>query len=216
MSDSLPKPPRCLLQIYAKYPQPGQVKTRLGRKLGAVLATRLYCHMLESTLSMATSLLPPDFAVELWGDSDAERPAFRCLLQRHAVLHYHRQVQGSLGERLCWGMQQGLQRAEHVLQIGTDCSVLQRGHIVAAHRALRAGSDVSLIPALDGGYVLIGFSRALPSVFDKIDWGTSRVLSQTRMAIADIGARVHLQPALWDVDTVEDLRHDRRHSALQA
>ena len=44
--------------------------------------------------------------------------------------------------------------------------------------AALASADVVLGPAEDGGYVLIGCSRAVPEIFREIEWGTNRVLEQ--------------------------------------
>ncbi len=49
-----------------------------------------------------------------------------------------------------------------VLLIGTDCPALTEVHIHSAANALRDGADVILIPAEDGGYVLIDMRSPQP------------------------------------------------------
>jgi hypothetical protein len=78
-------------------------------------------------------------------------------------------------------------------------------HLRGAANALREGIDVILIPAEDGGYVLIGTRTAQPALFANIAWGTKTVLAETRARI--IAQRLILaeRPPLWDVDTETDL-----------
>ena len=84
---------------------------------------------------------------------------------------------------------------------------------VAQAEAALASADVVLGPAEDGGYVLIGCSRAVPEIFRGIEWGTNRVLEQTLKSASQAQLRVTLLNTLWDVDRPEDWR---RFLALQA
>jgi glycosyltransferase A (GT-A) superfamily protein (DUF2064 family) len=88
--------------------------------------------------------------------------------------------------------------------IGTDCPAFTPEHLRAAAHALR-DADVVLIPAEDGGYVLIGARGAHPQLFSGIAWGTPTVLTETRARIAALGLKSIELPALWDIDTEADL-----------
>ncbi len=44
-----------------------------------------------------------------------------------------------------------------------------------------------------------------PQLFAGIAWGTSTVLAETRARIAALGLKAVELPALWDVDTEDDL-----------
>jgi rSAM/selenodomain-associated transferase 1 len=89
------------------------------------------------------------------------------------------------------------------LLIGTDCPALSPRDLQRAAAAL-AAHDVVLVPALDGGYVLIGLRRPQPALFDGIDWGTPAVLEATRARIAAAGLRAAELPPLPDLDTAAD------------
>jgi hypothetical protein len=79
--------------------------------------------------------------------------------------------------------------------------------IQAGVRQLRDGNDrIVLGPATDGGYYLIGMNRPCPSVFERIEWSTDRVLSQTVEAANAEGLRAVLLDEWRDVDEVADLR----------
>ena len=74
-----------------------------------------------------------------------------------------------------------------------------------------------MIPAEDGGYVLIGAACTEPArrdsilnaLFDDMPWSTDRVMALTRDRLQAISATWHELPALWDVDRPED------HARLQ-
>jgi glycosyltransferase A (GT-A) superfamily protein (DUF2064 family) len=71
--------------------------------------------------------------------------------------------------------------------------------------ALRAGSDMVVIPAEDGGYVLIGSRQPQPALFDGMTWGIETVMAETRRRLAQHGLTSRELPSLWDVDRPEDL-----------
>ena len=82
------------------------------------------------------------------------------------------------------------------------------GHLFALNfdfaKVKAADYDAVLIPAEDGGYVLIGLRRPLPEVFKGVAWSTPRVLAQTEAQLRAAGASWRLLPALWDVDEPAD------------
>ena len=96
--------------------------------------------------------------------------------------------------------------ARRVALVGSDLPSITPAHVTAAFAALAADPHaVVLGPAADGGYYLVA-GTIVPPIFNDCEWGTSRVLDQTRRAAAAVGMRVHLLETLADVDTPEDLR----------
>jgi glycosyltransferase A (GT-A) superfamily protein (DUF2064 family) len=91
------------------------------------------------------------------------------------------------------------------LVIGTDCAVLTAGHLRLAADMLRAGTDVVVYPAEDGGYVLIGMGRALPGLFGDMPWSTPEVMQETRRRLRGQDLAWREPCTLWDVDTPADL-----------
>lgn len=96
-------------------------------------------------------------------------------------------------------------RAEQVLVIGSDCPAMSAAYLDNALAKLHAGYDAVLGPALDGGYVMLGISRAEPSLFQEIRWGTDEVLAETSRRMNNLAWNWALAESLWDVDTPEDL-----------
>jgi rSAM/selenodomain-associated transferase 2/rSAM/selenodomain-associated transferase 1 len=188
--------------VLAKAPVPGQAKTRLAPLLGNVGAARAQRGFILRTL--ATARQASTGALTLHGALGIDHRLFRLLAQRHGVVCLP-QAEGNIGERMAAVMTGHFaqKRPPPLLIVGTDCPVLTPEHLQQAADALRT-HDVMLIPAEDGGYVLIGLRRALPSVFQRVDWSTPRVMAQTRERLNTIGARWVELPALWDVDDPPD------------
>jgi rSAM/selenodomain-associated transferase 2/rSAM/selenodomain-associated transferase 1 len=188
--------------VLAKAPVPGQAKTRLAPLLGDAGAARAQRGFILRTL--ATARQASTGALTLHGAPDLEHRLFRLLSQRHGVVCLP-QTEGDIGERMAAAMVNHFARTPHqpLLIVGTDCPVLTPGHLQQAADALQT-HDAVLIPAEDGGYVLIGLRRALPGVFRRVDWSTPRVMAQTRERLNAIGATWVELPALWDVDEPQD------------
>ena len=197
------------LQLFARLPVPGAVKTRLIPALGVQGACALHTRLLEGRFALLQACRQdPGMAVEWWVDSLKAHPLRE---QFHGAVLLQR---GSdLGERMLFACTSALQRPQCrlVILIGSDCPALNQDTIREACSALEAGHDVVLCPAFDGGYVLIGLSAAarpvMAKLFRGIDWGTERVLEQTLCRIRDAGLTCCLLRALPDVDRPEDLQY---------
>jgi uncharacterized protein len=196
------------IAIMAKAPIPGTAKTRLIPSIGAHAAAVLQERMTER--AVATALADAVGPVTLWCAPDPSHPSFRDLVARHAVT-LKRQPAGDLGARTLAAMAASKRTT---LVIGTDCPALTPAHLRAAANAL-GDAEVVLIPAEDGGYVLIGARAAHPQLFAGIAWGGATVLAETRARIAALGLAAVELPTLWDVDTESDLaRFEREHPEL--
>ena len=187
------------IAIMAKAPIPGLAKTRLISIIGAQAAAALQERLTERavTTAIAANVGP----VTVWCAPDATHDAFLKLVARTRVT-LRAQPKGDLGSRMLAAAAAG---NGPTLIIGTDCPALTEVHLRAAATALRDGIDVVLIPAEDGGYVLIGMRSAQPALFAGIAWGTKTVLAETRARIIEERLVLSEQPALWDVDTDSDL-----------
>lgn len=197
MSD--PELPRIELAILAKAPVPGLAKTRLIPHLGGDGAASLQRWLLQRTV--AAALVADIGPVSLWCAPDERHPDFlRC--RAFGPLRLCRQPATGLGERMLAAVSASATEAG-TLVIGTDCAVLSPGRIRAAAQQLRE-HDAVVVPAEDGGYVLIGLRRAEPRVFEHIDWSSDRVMRQTRARLAELGLHWVETAPLWDVDRAED------------
>lgn len=203
-----PVPAQAALAILAKAPVAGLAKTRLIPLLGTRRAARAQRQFAKATacLGMQARLGP----AVLWCAPDTSHRLFRAL-HRASGIALACQPEGDLGLRMRTAMEQhfGQHPALALLIVGTDCPVLAPGHLHQAAAAL-ATHDAVLIPAEDGGYVLIGMRRPLPEVFEQVAWSTPQVLEQTRARLRESGASWQELAPLWDVDVPEDWRRLQR------
>jgi len=187
------------IAILAKAPIPGYAKTRLVPAIGAHAAAALQERLTER--AVATALAAKVGPVTVWCSPDATHSTFvRLAIRERITLRV--QPQGDLGARMLAATAAG---NGPVLVIGTDCPALTDLHLRGAANALREGNDIIIIPAEDGGYVLIGSRTAQPTLFSGIAWGTKSVLADTRARIVERLLVLAERPPLWDVDTEGDL-----------
>lgn len=188
--------------VMARAPEPGLAKTRLAPALGLRGAARAQRRFSQRTLQTACAAAVGP--VTLWCAPDALHRCFRALRRAHALV-CENQCAGDIGARMQQAFAHHFAHAtdQPLLLTGTDCPVLAPGHLQAAARAL-AQHDVVLVPAEDGGYVLIGMRRLVPQVFEGIDWSTPQVMAQTRERLRQSGASWLEMETLWDVDEPAD------------
>lgn len=188
--------------VFAKAPQPGLAKTRLIPALGpqgaATLARRMLAHTLQHAVAAGTG------PVELCVTPDASDPLWPPLAVPAAV-RWSNQGDGDLGQRMARAAQRVLDGGAAVLLIGTDCPDLDAITLRQAAAALQQ-ADSCLLPTFDGGYALLGLNRFHHSLFEGIDWSTSRVAAQTLTRLQQLGWRVERQAMLHDIDEASDLQ----------
>jgi rSAM/selenodomain-associated transferase 1 len=197
MASATPEP--VALAILAKAPVAGAVKTRLIPALGAEGAAALHTRLIERTVETAcAAAIGP---VTLWVTPAPPHAYFTALASRFPI-GLAVQPDGDLGARMLAACQAA---AGPAVIIGTDCPALTLSHLREAADALHAGYDAVVIPAEDGGYVLIGSRRPQPPLFDGMTWGVDTVMAETRRRLGQHGLRSRKLPPLWDVDRPEDL-----------
>ena len=189
------------MAVFARAPEPGAAKTRLIPLLGAAGAAALQGMLIERAL--ATALAAAIGRVELWCAPSAQDPRLsRCAL-RHGV-EVVSQCDGDLGARMQHAAANTLAGAAHLIIIGTDCPAMTPDQLRNAATVLDAHHDAVLIPAEDGGYVLIGLKWWDALLFSDIAWGSDRVLATTRTRLTALNWHWHEMPMSWDVDRPAD------------
>ncbi len=230
----------------AKAPVAGYAKTRLIPALGADGAAKLALALLQHAVAQARqAALGP---VDLCCAPDTTHPALAALAQ--GPVHASTQATGNLGARMAQAFACWLPGQSPVLMTGTDCPALDAALLrqaaallsgpaspdsgdltrdAARHAASdspgdappNAPFDAVFVPALDGGYALIGLrgppARFAP-LFTDMPWSTPALMAQTRLRLAQAGLRHVELPALPDIDEPADLAHLppalRQHAGL--
>jgi len=193
------------LIVFAKAPVAGLAKTRLIPALGpdgaARLAERLLTHTLQQALALSVDHL------ELCVSPTEQHPAFeRARNAAPGRLHITQQGDGDLGERMHRAFSRVLYSHARVLLIGTDAPSLNATFLGQAKQALDSYPAV-FVPALDGGYALVGLTRPAPVLFQAMTWSTPQVMDDTRTRAQRIGMTWVELPPVADIDEPADLVH---------
>lgn len=186
-----------LIITFTRNPELGKCKTRLAKTVGDESALRVYKFLLQHT-EQVIKQVDTDKAVyysvkirehDLWDAS---------------VFKKHQQVGNDLGERMQNAFENGFNKGyQKIVIVGSDLFDLEPRHIKEAFSSLD-DYDITLGPAVDGGYYLLGMKAMHASVFKNKNWGTETVLYDT---IKDIKNNTfYLLEELNDIDLYEDLK----------
>lgn len=185
--------------ILAKAPIPGLVKTRLIPALGKDGAAALQAHLIGR--AVATAAAAAVGPVTLWAWPDAHHAVMQALRASHGAA-LARQPDGDLGSRMLAAL---IHAQGPALVIGADCPALTPELLRLCAEALLDGIEAVVVPAEDGGYVLIGMRRPDARLFRDVPWSTPLVMSETRARLARLSLSWREPALLWDVDRPEDL-----------
>ncbi|MHA2426151.1 MAG: TIGR04282 family arsenosugar biosynthesis glycosyltransferase [Candidatus Thorarchaeota archaeon] len=198
--------------IVMKYPEKGEVKSRLAKSIGEDSATNLYRAFIQDTIDTVESLeFPFHLAIS---PPDAQEQFTRFLGFGY---NFFPQRGANLGERLRNGFHTMFDAGyTQVIALASDCPDLP-AHLLKEAFSCFQSHDVVLGPAPDGGYYLIGFSKDtfIPEAFDSLSWSTDTVLQETLARIKPFSERIHLLSEWQDIDTKNDLREFYNTHQLQ-
>lgn len=202
--------------IFAKAPLPGFAKTRLIPALGEAGAAELAQRMLQYALATAQAagvgmvelcITPDSFQ---WGQTRLISDAIPGVLESIESdpienIEISGQGEGDLGARMARAARRVIAAGEAVVLTGTDCPDLTVARLKQVADALK-NFDAVLIPAIDGGYVLLGLRRFHPGVFEDIAWSTDTVAAETLLRLRQLHYSVRLFSSLRDIDNPDDLK----------
>ena len=192
--------------VFSKAPVAGQVNTRLVPYITAQQAALLHEELTCNRLQMCTSAGVCD--VQLWCSPDTSHRFFIDCQHRYGV-PLQQQFGNDLGERMSNALKKMLGSYDKIVIIGSDAPMLYMNTIDAAFKAL-AHSEIVLVPAEDGGYVLLGATVQHDDMLKGVPWGTEKVLASTLDNITRLNLDYVLVGKSWDVDRPEDLERYRR------
>lgn len=191
------------LIIFAKAPVPGLAKTRLIPALGAQGAAELAGRLLDHAVHIGMEA-GFDYC-ELCTTPNSRHAAFARLAANYSLV-LTEQGDGDLGERMHRALFRVLADHTRVLLVGTDVPALSAALLREAAHALDT-CDAVFVPALDGGYALVGLTGAHAGLFTGMPWSTPQVMQATRArARAAQMAWTELAPVA-DIDEPADLVH---------
>jgi rSAM/selenodomain-associated transferase 1 len=193
---------RCLV-VFVKYPQPGQVKSRLAKDFDSEFAAGLYKTFALDILECAAK---GDWQLRIFFDPPEKETEIKNLLTDNYQYRPQRGV--DLGARMKNAFADCFSEGfRSVVLIGSDFPDLPQKIIEDAFALLDSPSDAVIGPAADGGYYLIGLKAGtfLPDIFSGLSWSTASVFSKTLKILQACGQRTEILQEWHDVDTRNDL-----------
>jgi rSAM/selenodomain-associated transferase 1 len=191
------------LLLFARFPRPGAVKTRLAETIGHEAAKEFYRLCAEHVFDQSAILSCSVDRFVFYSDAN-ERDEMETWVGPHFRLEA--QTGADLGERMGNAFRSVFSRGvRKAVLVGTDVPDLSASIIDDAIRSLDS-YDVVIGPCHDGGYYLVGMKELHHEIFVDIPWSTDAVLERTQERINSLGLTLNLLPTLADIDTAEDLR----------
>lgn len=189
------------LVIFARTPQAGRVKRRLGAEIGTMDAARFYRRSLDAQIRRMVR--DPRWTVWLsvTPDTTLDHPAWHLV----PIARRKPQRRGDLGRRM--KLPFTILPAGAVVLVGSDIPAMRTHHIARAF-ALLGTHDLVFGPARDGGFWLVGARRVRPlphDLFRSVRWSAPTTLTETLASLPD-HITVALADVLEDVDDAEVLR----------
>ena len=190
-----------------KAPVPGTVKTRLASAIGAKQATLAYMRMVELQLKALQ-----DYNHEIhYTPGDSLQQMKDWLGDGHS---YHPQTKGDLGQRMSAALKNTLENgASKACLLGGDCPYINHAVIEEASSALDQ-HDLSIGPAMDGGYYLLACKHLYQELFEDIAWSTEIVFKKTLSTAENLGLNVYQLKPLEDVDDLQSWERARKAKSL--
>jgi hypothetical protein len=190
--------------IFAKYWEPGKVKTRLASGVGADRASQIY-RAFVATVSARFAGIADQQTVCYWPADRRQEFAELCGTDWMLIP----QASGDLGQRMSLFFEEAFSRgANRVVLIGSDSPTIPREFVERAFTLLEE-HDVVLGPTDDGGYYLVGARKRTPAIFEEVSWSTPSVWEQTIARLQAFGLTYAQLPQWYDVDEAADLERLR-------
>jgi len=186
-----------LILIFTRNPELGKCKTRLAKTIGDENALTIYKILLQHTADVIEQI-------------DCDKAVYYSVKVRdndiwdNTIYQKHQQHGNNLGLRMQNAFNNSFKVGyEKVLIVGSDLYDLKPKYIQEAFDNLD-NHDVTIGPAEDGGYYLLGMKILHPNIFENKDWGTETVRKDTLNDLKN--KSVFLLEELNDIDLYEDLK----------
>jgi uncharacterized protein len=190
------------LIVFVRLPATGRVKTRLAKVVGPENAAALYrCFVADVLATVRRSGYPP---LVFFDPPDDGARVKEWLGEEMTCLP---QTGEELGKRMAEAFKVAFASCSRAVLLGSDCPDLPEALIAEAFRSLE-NHDAVIGPAVDGGYLLIGFVKAgfSEAAFEGIEWGGAQVFDTTLAILQQNHVNLHVLPAWNDIDDYADLK----------
>ena len=190
------------LVLFAKYPQVGKVKKKIGEVIGMENSARM-CNAFIQDLVNKNSSRDYDLYLSFIGREHKEK--YRELFPQ-AILYVQRG--SNLGENMHCSFEDLLDDYRKVVILSCDVPQVSSKEVVRAFNALDS-YDAVIGPAEDGGYYLIGLKKPR-NIFMGLHWGKESLLQEQIHKLKERKMTFVLLNPHPDVDTPEELRYMKK------
>ncbi|HYF84627.1 MAG TPA: TIGR04282 family arsenosugar biosynthesis glycosyltransferase [Clostridia bacterium] len=189
------------LILMTRVPLPGKTKTRLETHFTPEQCAKLHTCFLKDIYETAALV---DADVFVYFTPEKYRYKLSAILGSEALLRP--QCDGGLGNRMHQAIKECLSEGyDKCLLIGTDIPTVSEEMLNTALKLLD-DNEIVIGPTLDGGYYLIGMTKAYNEVFDNTFYGVKSVFENTLQHIRTLGVSYSLIKEWYDIDTFKDLQ----------
>lgn len=190
---------KSILIIFVKNLKAGQVKTRIAKTLGDEKALNIYKDMLLK-IKEVIQFLPFDKAIFYSDEIEKDD------IWENETYLKHVQEGDDIGARMHNAIEKMYNEGyDKITLIGSDCYQLTSSIVMDSFRFLN-DHGVVIGPAQDGGYYLIAMTGIYNGLFENKDWGTEKVLQQTKEDLEKYQISHTFVTELNDLDDEEDLK----------
>ncbi len=186
------------LIVFARSPIAGQVKSRLTSLITPQDAADLYQAFLTDSLKQYSKL---NVSVRLYitGALPPNIPLCGATIRSQCGDELGARMQHAFSETSAEGYQQ-------IVIIGTDHPTLPSEFIQDAFDGILKSPAISIGPAEDGGYYLLGMNPVIDNFFEEVTYSRPDVYSITLKRAYQTGANVVQLRQWFDVDEPSDLK----------
>jgi glycosyltransferase A (GT-A) superfamily protein (DUF2064 family) len=176
----------CAVVVMARAPRRGEVRRALEPLLGADRCLTLQATLIRQTAAWGRDIAPT--AVHVAHDPPDAAGLVRPLVPAETAL-FPQNGDGISGRLADAAARVFARHTGPVLFVWPDLPRLRPEHARAALTDLKAGCDVVLGPALEGGFYLIGLNRPLPRLFALPEqvWRSPDAMTLVVAAVRDAG-----------------------------
>lgn len=187
--------------VFLKFPQEGEVKTRLAKDKSEKFATEFYKVCVEHTISEVKEMQE---SAEIFLFVESNLTEIKEWLG--TGINIYEQKGEDLGVKMKNAFEEVFNKGfEHVIIIGTDIPGISSSILKTAFRHLKSTETV-IGPAQDGGFYLLGMNQLHEELFKETEWSTDEVLPTLLVKIKSLGCQFVMLPELIDIDHEADIK----------
>lgn len=191
------------LIILGKYPKEGNVKTRLGEKIGHPKAVKFYKQCAEKIFSQIEKIQNQVTPYFYYGNKEDKEAIAKWVSQKFMLMEPQ---SNDIEEHLLNAFTDRFNDcAQKVVSIATDVPKLSVKIIEEAFKVLDE-YDVVIGPDHKNGFYLFGIKKMYPLVFQYQYKNKNNMVNEEIGRLKILGLKYFILPVMMDIDTHEDLK----------